>query len=117
MIDLAPEEVVPRNRERGERSEDERDRRRPDRGENREEQRLTDGLVVERDREPACVLKFSIGHFCVTFSVERVEPDDDQREVDEREREPGAEAEQQAREPGLDHQRDSNALSFRATRR
>ena len=82
---LAPEEAVARDRERRERPEHERDRRRPDRGEQREQQRLADGLVVERDGEPARAVVLDrplLRH----VPVERVEPDHDERHVDERER-------------------------------
>ena len=112
---LATEEAVARNRERRERPEHERDGSRAERRDDGEQQRLANCLVLERDPEPARAELLDrplLRH----VPVERVEPDDGERHVEERERRERAETEEKARETGLGHS-DSKAFRRRASRR
>ena len=114
--DFAAEEAIARYCHRGERPEDERDHGRAECGQNRVRQRVPHVGVVERDREPpGAVLLDRPGLRDVL--VERVEGDDEERQVDEGERHERAAAQQNPRESRLDHQSDSKAPSLRATSR
>ncbi len=113
---ISPEEAIPRHGHRGECPENEGDCGRTERGENGEHQRFRDLVVVEGDGEPPRTVVLdrpALGD----VPVERVESDQDQRQVDECKGEYRAGTQQDAARARLDHQSDSKARSRRATRR